>query len=195
MRTDRARPSQHRSRLRKTGLMAALAILTLSGCSAQELEARDFVSVLMLPEGAPENLLAERQRTSTCTLDYSHTKAVILDTTLAENLEQLDNVLETLFSRPEFAWNLLFFAGDEETLQKAEKEKEKLGLQLAAYYKNLENAGQEQGRSDALAAVTLLDLWNWRAGSEEELSLPVLSWQEDSLIPEGILKLTQRSDN
>ena len=60
---------------------------------------------------------------------------------------------------------------------------EKLGLELAAYYKN-HTAGEESGE---LVPVTLLDLWNWRTGSGEELSLPVLSWQEDNLIPEGVL--------
>lgn len=163
--------------------VACWILLTLSGCSAQELEARDFVSVLTVPDGDTESLLAERQRTSTCTLDYSHTKAVILDTTLTQNPEQLDNVLETLLSRPEFAWNLLVFTGDEETLRRADEKKEKLGLELAAYYKN-HTAGEESGE---LVSVTLLDLWNWRTGSGEELSLPVLSWQEDNLIPEGVL--------
>lgn len=189
MQSDGVRSSKPRRRFRKAGFMGVLVLLTLSGCSAQELEARDFVSVLTVPDGDTENLLAERRRTSTCTLDYSHTKAVILDTTLTEDPEQLDNVLETLLSRPEFAWNLLFFTGDEETLQKAEEEKEKLGLELAAYYKNHETAGSEQGRSDDLAAITLLDLWNWRTGSGGELSLPVLSWQEDNLIPEGVLMI------
>lgn len=81
--------------------------------------------MLTVPDGDTESLLAERQRTSTCTLDYSHTKAVILDTTLTQNPEQLDNVLETLLSRPEFAWNLLVFTGDEETLRRAGEKKEK----------------------------------------------------------------------
>ena len=91
--------------------------------------------------------------------------------------------LETLLSRPEFAWNLLVFTGDEETLRRADEKKEKLGLELAAYYKN-HTAGEESGE---LVPVTLLGLWNWRTGSGEELSLPVLSWQEDNLIPEGVL--------
>ena len=102
--------------------VACWILLTLSGCSAG-LEARIFVSVLTVPDGDTESLLAERQRTSTCTLDYSHTKAVILDTTLTQNPEQLDNVLETLLSRPEFAWNLLVFTGDEETLRRRMKRK------------------------------------------------------------------------
>ena len=84
-----------RRHLGAAGFVACWILLTLSGCSAQELEARDFVSVLTVPDGDTESLLAERQRTSTCTLDYSHTKAVILDTTLTQNPEQLDNVLET----------------------------------------------------------------------------------------------------
>ena len=71
-----------RRHLGAAGFVACWILLTLSGCSAQELEARDFVSVLTVPDGDTESLLAERQRTSTCTLDYSHTKAVILDTTL-----------------------------------------------------------------------------------------------------------------
>lgn len=172
-----------RRHLGAAGFVACWILLTLSGCSAQELEARDFVSVLTVPDGDTESLLAERQRRSNCTLDYSHTKAVILDTTLTQNPEQLDNVLETLLSRPEFAWNLLVFTGDEETLRRADEKKEKLGLELAAYYKN-HTAGEESGE---LVPVTLLDLWNWRTGSGEELSLPVLSWQEDNLIPEGVL--------
>lgn len=49
---------------------------------------------------------------------------MILDTTLTQNPEQLDNVLETLLSRPEFAWNLLVFTGDEETLRRADEKKE-----------------------------------------------------------------------
>ncbi|MFQ9395991.1 MAG: hypothetical protein ACLR2E_20700 [Lachnospiraceae bacterium] len=53
-------------------------------------------------------------------------------------------MLETLLSRPEFAWNLLVFTGDEETLRRADEKKEKLGLELAAYYKN-HTAGEESG--------------------------------------------------
>ena len=178
---------------RYLGTVAGVAgwiLLALTGCSAQELEARDFVSVLTIPEGDSESLLVERQRKSTCILDYSHTKAVILDRALAQNPEELDEALKTLLSRPEFAWNLLLFTGEEETLQRAEEKKEKLGLELAAYYKNHEADVQEQGRSADLAPVTLLDLWNWRTGGRGELNLPVLNWQEDSLIPEGVLKLT-----
>lgn len=182
-RTEKIRGLNDRRHLGAAGFVACWILLTLSGCSAKELEARDFVSVLTVPDGDTESLLAERQRTSTCTLDYSHTKAVILDTILTQNPEQLDNVLETLLSRPEFAWNLLVFTGDEETLRRADEKKEKLGLELAAYYKN-HTAGEESGE---LVSVTLLDLWNWRTGSGEELSLPVLSWQEDNLIPEGVL--------
>lgn len=182
-RTEKIRGLNDRRHLGAAGFVACWILLTLSGCSAKELEARDFVSVLTVPDGDTESLLAERQRTSTCTLDYSHTKAVILDTTLTQNPEQLDNVLETLLYRPEFAWNLLVFTGDEETLRRADEKKEKLGLELAAYYKN-HTAGEESGE---LVPVTLLDLWNWWTGSGEELSLPVLSCQKDNLIPEGVL--------
>ena len=98
--------------------------------------------MLTVPDGDTESLLAERQRRSTCTLDYSHTRAVIL-TTLTQNPEQLDKVLETLLSRPEFAWNLLVFTGGEEVLRRADEKKEKLGLELAAYYKN-HTAGEER---------------------------------------------------
>lgn len=184
-RTEKIRGLNDRRYLGAAGFVACWILLTLSGCSAQELEARDFVSVLTVPDGDTESLLAERQRTSACTLDYSHTKAVILDTTLTQNPEQLDNVLETLLSRPEFAWNLLVFTGDEETLRRTDEKKEKLGLELTAYYKN-HTAEEESGE---LVPVTLLDLWNWRTGSGEELSLPVLSWQEDNLIPEGVLMI------
>ena len=84
-RTERIRGLNDRRHLGAAGFVACWILLTLSGCSAQELEARDFVSVLTVPDGDTESLLAERQRTSTCTLDYSHTKAVILDTTLTQN--------------------------------------------------------------------------------------------------------------
>ena len=164
-------------RLGKTGIIGIWVLLALSGCSGQELEACDFVSVLTIPEGDTERLIAERQRKNSRTLDYSHTKAVILDTDLAQNPEELDKILECLVSRPEFAWNLLIFTGEKEVLQKAEEEKEKLGLELAAYYKNRRSP------------VTLLDFWNWRTGVSGELQLPVLVCQEDSLIPEGFLTI------
>lgn len=181
---------RYRKRPATAGLIGCWILLSLSGCTAQELEARDFVSVLTIPDGAPENFLAERQRKNVCTLDYSHTKAVILDKGLVQNPEGLDKVLKILLSNPEFAWNLLVFTGEEETLWKAEKENEKLGLELAAYYKNQEATSQGQGERAKLEPVTLLDLWNWRIGSGGEMGLPVLSWQEDNLMPEGVLNLT-----
>ena len=108
----------------------------------------------------PEKLLAEQQRTDSRVLDYSHTRAVLLTERAVQEPEQLDQVLESLILRPEFSWNLLIFTGGEEVLQKAEEKKEKLGLELAAYYRNHQ---EKQGIS---SPVTLLDLWNWRLGKE-----------------------------
>ncbi|MFQ9152497.1 MAG: hypothetical protein ACLR6B_14430 [Blautia sp.] len=73
-------------------------------------------------------------------------------------------------------------------LQKAEEKKEKLGLELAAYYRNHQ---EKQGIS---SPVTLVDLWNWRPGKEGgELKLPVLVLRDGSLLPEGVLTV-QLSD-
>ena len=58
--------------------------------------------------------------------------------------------------------------------------RKKTGLELAAYYKNHTAGGECE------LVPVLLDPWNWWTGSGEELSLPVLSWQEDNLIPEGV---------
>ena len=64
----------------------------------------------------------------------------------------------------------------------------KLGLELAAYYRNHQ---EKQGIS---SPVTLLDLWNWRLGKEGgELKLPVLVLRDGSLLPEGVLTV-QLSD-
>lgn len=174
----------------RAGVVGSLILLFLSGCSGRELEARDFVSVLTFSGEDPEKLLAEQQRTDSRILDYSHTRAVLLTERAVQEPEQLDQVLESLILRPEFSWNLLIFTGGEEVLQKAEEKKEKLGLELAAYYRNHQ---EKQGIS---SPVTLLDLWNWRLGKEGgELKLPVLVLRDGSLLPEGVLtvQLSDRS--
>ena len=146
------------------------------------------MSVLTFSGEDPEKLLAEQQRTDSRVLDYSHTRAVLLTERAVQEPEQLDQVLESLIVRPEFSWNLLIFTGGEEVLQKAEEKKEKLGLELAAYYRNHQ---EKQGIS---SPVTLLDLWNWRLGKEGgELKLPVLVLRDGNLLPEGVLTV-QLSD-
>ena len=170
-------------------------ILLLGGCSGRELEDREFPSVLVYFEedfqesgrlqksGQEESSRLQKsgQKESSRYLDYSQTKAVIFEDDLAEEPELMQEAVEYLKERPEFAGNLLIFVGDDEVLTLAEKED--LGNELQDYYKN---------HNLELSAVTLTELINFFQNQEESLSIPILRESGKNLFPQGEVRLNNQ---
>lgn len=169
-------------------LLTVFCMLCLSGCAGRELEDREFPTVLTVPTGNLESLQDMRQSDSRKFLDYSHTKAVIFHEDVAEDWEKLGKALNYLEIHPEFAKNMLVFIGGDEELKKASEKKDKVGSELADYYKN--QPGSEEKNS-----VTLTELWNYWSNEEEEISVPTVKVSGKSLAPEGTKKLKKNTED
>lgn len=162
----------------RIALILAVAML-LMGCSGRELEDRDFPSVLLI---STEGVEGSQQKENSKYLDYSHTKAVIFEEPLFQEPEQLEQAVEYLKENPEFARNMLIFAGDSEVLKLAEEKNSEIGNELQDYYKN-------QPRDQQVSAVTLADLINFFHNKEESLTIPTLKVSGEKLFPKGTVKL------
>jgi hypothetical protein len=154
----------------------------LTGCTGRELEDRTFPSIITVPTENMEELDELRQRESVQYLDYSHTKAVLLKQEVAEDPEKLQKVLEYFRERPEFALNMLVFAGSQKELDLAKKEEKKIGNALQDFYKN-------QPKEEKETSVTLKDLLFFYDNGEEMQELPILTVSGKKLLPGGTLFL------
>ena len=161
----------------KIVLLLGTAVL-LGGCSGRELEDREFPSALTISD---QDL--EKQKESSKYLDYSQTKAVILEETLLEEPDRLQETVKYLKDHPEFARNMLIFVGSEEVLELAGEQKDDIGNELQDYYKN---------RVLEEPTVTLTDLINFYHNKEESLTIPTLNVSGEKLFPKGTVKLNNQ---
>ncbi len=148
----------------------------------RELEDRAFPSVITVPTENMEELDALRQREHVQYLDYSHTKAVLFKEEVAEDPQKLQKALEYFRKRPEFALNMIVFAGGQEELELAEKEEKKVGNELQDFYKN-------QPKEEKETSVTLKDLIYFYDNGKQELALPRVTVSGKKLLPKGTLLL------
>lgn len=166
-----------------TGMLSVVfCLFFLSGCSGRELEDREFPSVITVPTGKLESLQDMRQSDNPKFMDYSHAKAVIFHEDVVKNRDKLGQALAYFDAHPEFARNMLVFAGGDEELKKASEKKDEIGRTLQNYYKNQPGAGEKK-------SVTLMELWNYWNNQEKNFELPKVKVSGKKLMPEGEVRL------
>lgn len=170
------------------GIVTVTAVcgLVLSGCSGRELEDRKFSSVVVVPSEDIEARMDLLQQQSSQFLDYGHVKAILLYEEVAKDPIKLEEVLLYFQEHPEFAQNILVFAGGEKELKVARENSRGIGDELGDLYKN-----QPKGK-EALSA-DLKDLLNFIFNEEPEIRIPVVSAAGEKLILDGSITVLREN--